>query len=45
MPKLAARLLPALVFMCLLPAFAHGQGSTASLAGVVAANDVALEPA
>ena len=35
MPKLAARLLPALVFMCLLPAFAHGQGSTASLAGVV----------
>ena len=35
MSKLAARLLPALVFIALVPSVAHGQGSTASLAGVV----------
>ena len=35
MSKPAARLLSALVFMALVPSFAHAQGSTASLAGVV----------
>ena len=35
MSTLAARLLPALVFCALVPSFARGQGSTASLAGVV----------
>src|SRR5690349_11231669 len=35
MSRLAARLLPALVFVALVPSVAHGQGSTASLAGVV----------
>src|SRR3954464_15239576 len=35
MSKLAATLLAALVFIALVPTTAHGQGSTASLAGVV----------
>src|SRR3954467_8918993 len=35
MSKLAAALLAALVFIALMPTMAHGQGSTASLAGVV----------
>src|SRR3954462_4713260 len=35
MSKLAATLLAALVFIAFVPTMAHGQGSTASLAGVV----------